>query len=107
MWIEDYNEAIEDPKKMREWEKWINYTESEFDFESLKDENGQPYNVYTLEDKISKRVRNKRNGDNSMLNPNEVLILNVLRYEYGFPRPLTKNGMSIKLLKQKHNILKN
>ena len=23
MWIEDYNEAIEDPKKMREWENWI------------------------------------------------------------------------------------
>ena len=22
MWIEDYNEAIEDPKKMREWEEW-------------------------------------------------------------------------------------
>ena len=78
----------------------FNYTESEFDFDNLKDEEGNPYNVYTLEDKISKRVRNKRNGDNSMLNPNEVLILNVLRYEYDFPRPLTKNGMSIKLLKQ-------
>ena len=24
MWIEDYNEAIKDPKKMREWEEWIN-----------------------------------------------------------------------------------
>ena len=23
MWIEDYNEAIKDPKKMREWEEWI------------------------------------------------------------------------------------
>ena len=23
MWIEDYNEAIEDPKKMKEWEEWI------------------------------------------------------------------------------------
>ena len=23
MWIEDYNEAIEDPKKMKEWENWI------------------------------------------------------------------------------------
>ena len=22
MWIEDYNEAIEDPKKMKEWEEW-------------------------------------------------------------------------------------
>ena len=35
-----------------------------------------------------------------MLNPNEVLILNVLRYEYDYPRPLTKNGMNIKLLKR-------
>ncbi len=94
--------SIQEKEKMKpeEFEKWINYTKLEFDFESLKDENGQPYNVYTLEDKISKRVRNKRNGNNSMLNPNEVLILNVLRYEYNFPRPLTKNGMSIKLLKQ-------
>ena len=23
MWVEDYNEAIEDPKKMKEWEEWI------------------------------------------------------------------------------------
>ena len=23
MWLEDYNEAIEDPKKMKEWEEWI------------------------------------------------------------------------------------
>ena len=23
MWIEDYNEAIEDPQKMKEWENWI------------------------------------------------------------------------------------
>ena len=24
MWIEDYNEAIKDPKKMKEWEEWFN-----------------------------------------------------------------------------------
>ena len=28
MWIEDYNEAIEDPKKMKEWEEWINSFEN-------------------------------------------------------------------------------
>ena len=78
----------------------FNYAESEFDFDNLKDEEGNPYDVYTLEDKISKKVRNKRNGDNSMLNPNEVLILNILRHEYDYPRPLTENGMDYKLLTQ-------
>ena len=29
MWLEDYNEAIEDPKKMKEWEEWINSSKNE------------------------------------------------------------------------------
>ena len=77
-----------------------NYIESEFDFEKLKDDEGNTYDTYQLEDKISKKIRNKRNGSDKMLNPNEVLILNVLRHEHENYRPLTKNGMCIKLLTQ-------
>jgi hypothetical protein len=78
----------------------FNFTESEFDFDSLVDEDGVIYETYQLEDKITKKIRNKQNkgGRNIMLNGNEVLILNILRLEYEKPRPLTMNGMDIKLL---------
>lgn len=78
--------------------KCFNYIESDFDFDSLKDEYGNIYDIYQLEDKITRKIRNKRNGSDKMLNPNEVLILNVLRHEVEYPRPLTKNGMDIQLL---------
>ena len=77
----------------------FNFTESEFDFDSLIDEDGVIYETYQLEDKITKKIRNKQNGGINMLNGNEILILNVLRLEYDNPRPLTeKYGMDIKLL---------
>jgi hypothetical protein len=77
----------------------FNFTESEFDFDSLVDEDGVIYETYQLEDKITKKIRNKQNGGVNMLNGNEILILNVLRLEYDNPRPLTeKYGMDIKLL---------
>jgi hypothetical protein len=77
----------------------FNFTESEFDFDSLVDEDGVIYETYQLEDKITKKIRNKQNGGINMLNGNEILILNILRLEYDNPRPLTeKFGMDIKLL---------
>lgn len=76
----------------------FNFTESEFDFNSLADEDGVIYETYQLEDKITKKIRNKQNGGINMLNGNEILILNVLRLEYDNPRPLTKNGTDMKLL---------
>lgn len=78
----------------------FNFTESEFDFDSLVDEDGVIYETYQLEDKITKKIRNKQNkgGRNIVLNGNEILILNVLRLEYDNPRPLTKMGMDFKLL---------
>ena len=74
------------------------FIESEFDFDKLADEDGVIYPVYNLEDKITKKIRNKQNGGKRMLNGNEILILNVLRNEYENPRPLTKDGMDFKLL---------
>jgi hypothetical protein len=78
----------------------FNYIESEFDFDSLVDEDGIIYETYQLEDKITKKIRNKQNkgGRNIVLNGNEVLILNVLRLEFDNPRPLTSEGMDFKLL---------
>lgn len=74
------------------------YIESEFDFDKLVDDDGEMYDTYILEDKITKKIKNKQNGSDKMLNGNEVLILNVLRLEYDNPRPLTKNGTDMKLL---------
>lgn len=76
----------------------FNFTESDFDFSSLADDDGVIYETYQLEDKITKKIRNKQNGGINMLNGNEILILNVLRLEYDNPRPLTKNGTDMKLL---------
>ena len=79
----------------------FNYTESEFDFKSLKDENGNPYDTYLFEEKIIRKIRNKKNGNDNMLNGNEILILNVLKHEIDYPRPLTSRNnyaMDFKLL---------
>ena len=79
----------------------FNYTESEFDFESLKDENGNTYDTYLFEEKIIRKIRNKKNGNDNMLNGNEILILNVLKHEIDYPRPLTSRNnyaMDFKLL---------
>ena len=78
----------------------FNYVESEFDFNSLVDKDGNIYDTYNIEDKITKKIRNRTNKSNKSLNPNEILIINVLRYEYEKPRPLTKYGMDFKLLKR-------
>lgn len=85
-------------KKCDSKSECFNFTESEFDFESLVDDDGVIYESYQLEDKVTKKIRNKQNGGINMLNGNEVLILNVLRLEFDKPRPLTKNGMDIQLL---------
>lgn len=71
---------------------------SDFDFNSLEDEEGNIYSTYILEDKISKKIKNKQNRGGNMISGNELLILNVLKNEYENPRPLTQNGMDIKLL---------
>lgn len=71
---------------------------SDFNFDSLIDSDGTIYNTYTLDNKIIKKIRNKQSRGVGMLSGNEVLILNVLKNEYENPRPLTGNGMDIKLL---------
>lgn len=71
---------------------------SDFDFDSLVNEDGVIYDTYNLEDKVSKKIKNKQNRGGNMLNGNEILIINVLRNEFENPRPLTQNGMDIKLL---------
>ena len=68
----------------------FNFLESEFDFDKLVDENGVIYSTYNLEDKITRKIRNKQNRSDKMLNGNEILILNILRNEYENPRPLCK-----------------
>lgn len=81
----------------------FNFLESEFDFDKLVDENGVIYSTYNLEDKITRKIRNKQNRSDKMLNGNEILILNILRNEYENPRPLCKEfeyGQDIKMLLQ-------
>lgn len=71
---------------------------SDFNFDNLTDENGIICNTYNLDDKIIKKIKNKQNRGGKVLSGNEVLILNVLKNEHEHPRPLTKDGMDIKLL---------
>lgn len=77
------------------------FVESEFRFDSLCDEDGVIYPTYQIEDKISKKIRNKQNGSGNVLNGNEILILNILINEFKNPRPLCKKfeyGQDIKML---------
>lgn len=85
-------------KKCNNKKNCFHYTESEFDFDGLHDEDGVIYPTYQIEEKISKKIRNKKNGSVNMLSGNEILILSILRNEFENPRPLTANGMDFKLL---------
>ncbi|MDK0977816.1 hypothetical protein P5F65_14080 [Clostridium perfringens] len=97
--IYNNKKALElDCKECKEFAECYNRVLSDFDFDSLIDEDGTIYNTYLLEDKITKKIKNKQNRSGNMLNGNEILILNVLKNEYENPRPLTKNGMDLKLL---------
>lgn len=96
-----YNNRKHTSMKCKECEhrkECFNVVVSDFNFDSLVDDDGVIYDTYNLEDKVSKKIKNKQNKGGNMLNGNETLIINVLKNEYENPRPLTKDGMDIKLL---------